>query len=190
MAKPTVQFPSSAKAQDAVEKSYKATLATADKAIKAGKETTASALKSTTAAVSQAYEETVAATQEQVQNTFPQVADKFENVAGFQRDNLEALFAAGAVVMKGAETLTEEVIAYNKKAMEDGMAGTKKLFDCRTMQDLIAVQSELARLNFEALIAHGTKLTDLTMKLATEVASPLQDRVAKTAEKIGRPLAA
>ncbi len=190
MSKASVPFPPSAKIQESAERAFKASQATAEKAMKVGKETTASAFKSSTAVVSKAYDETVAATQEQVQKTFPQVADKFENIAGFQRDNLEALFAASAVAMKGAETLTEEVIAYNKKAMEDGMAGTKKLFDCRTMQDLIAVQSELARLNFEALIAHGTKLTDLTMKLASDVASPLQDRVAKTAEQIGKPLVA
>jgi len=186
----TVTNPNPAKAQDAVEKTLKANQAAAEKAVKAGKETAEKALKAGSEAVTKAYEQAIAAAKETVHKTFPQAAARFDEIAGLQRANIEALFSAGTVAMKGVETISEEVLAFNKKAIEDGMASAKKLLECKTVQELMEVQTDCACAQLEQFVAHGSKVTDMALKMAGEIAAPIQDRMGQTVEKLGKPLAA
>ena len=178
------------KARETVEKTFKANQAAAEKAVKAGKETAERAMKAGSEAVPKAYDQAFSAAKETVQKTFPRAAARFEELAGLQRANIEALFSAGTVAMKNAETLSDEVLAFNKKAMEEGVANAKKLFECKTMQEVVEMQTDLACAHFEQMLAHGTKVTDLALKMAGEIAGPIQDRFGETVEKLGKPLAA
>jgi phasin family protein len=190
MTKVETMTPKPMKAQETVEKTLKANQAAAEKAVKAGKETAEKAMRAGTEAVTKAYDQALSAAKETVQKTFPQAAQRFEELAGLQRANLEALFSAGTSVVKNAETFSEEVLAFNKKAMEDGVANAKKLFECKTMQDVVELQADLAHAQLETMLAQGTKMTDLALKMAGEIVEPMQARFGETLEKLGKPLAA
>lgn len=174
------------KSPEIVEKALKADQAATEKALRAGSETAEKALKTGSAAMTQAYDHAFGAAKEQVQKAFPQAATQFEELASFQRANLEALFAISATAMKGAETLTEHLLAFNKKAMEHGMATSQKLLDCKTMQDVMALQADCACAQLEQAIDHGSKFTDIAMHVAGEIAEPLQQRLGQAAEKLGK----
>jgi len=178
------------KAQETVEKTFKAQQAAAEKAVKVGKETAEKALKAGSEAMTKAYDQACSAAKETVQKTFPQAAARFEELAGLQRGNLEAAFNCGTMAMKNAEALSEEMLAFNKKAMEEGAASAKKLFECKTMQEVVELQADLARSQFESMLTQGSKMTDLALKMAGEFVAPLQDRFGQTVEKLGKPLAA
>jgi phasin family protein len=140
--------------------------------------------------MTKAYDQALSAAKETVQQTFPQAAARFEELAGLQRANLEAMFSAGTVAMKSVETLTGEVLAFNKKAIEEGVANAKKLMACKTMQEAVEMQTDLACAQFEQMLAHGTKVTDLALKMAGEIVEPIQDRIGAAVEKLGKPPAA
>ena len=178
------------KSPEIIEKALKANQTATEKAVRAGKETAEKAFKVGSDAMTKAYEQAYGAAKEQVQKSFPQAAEQFEEMASFQRANLEALFAASATAMKGAETLSEELMALGKKAMDDGMANSKKLLECKTMQDVLSLQTDLACAQMEELMAHGSKFTDLAMQMANEIAEPIQQRFGQAAEKLGKPPAA
>jgi phasin family protein len=182
--------PKPMKAQETVEKTFKANQAAAEKAVKVGKETAEKAMRAGTEAVTKVYDQALSAAKETVQKTFPQAAARFEELAGLQRANLEAVFAAGTLAMKNAETLSEEVLAFNKKAMEEGVANAKKLFECKTVQEMVELQTDLACAQLESMLSQGTKMTDLALKMAGEIAEPMQSRIGETVEKLGKPLAA
>jgi phasin family protein len=179
-----------AKPQETVEKAFKANQAAAEKAVKAGKETAEKAMKAGSEAVTKAYDQAYSAAKETVQKTFPQAAARFEELAGLQRANLEALFSAGTVAMKNAETLSEEMLAFNKKAFEESVANAKKLMACKTMQEVVEVQTDLACAQIETTLAHAGKVTDLALKMAGEFVEPMQERFSLAVEKLGKPLAA
>jgi len=179
-----------AKAQETVEKAIKANQAAAEKVVKAGKETAEKALKASSEAVTRAYDQAYSAAKETVEKTFPQAAARFEQLAGLQRANFEAVFSAGTVAMKNAETLSDELMAFNKKALEDGMANARKLLECKTMQEAVEMQTDLACAQIESTLAHASKVTDLALKMAGEFVEPIQDRFSQTVEKLGQPLAA
>ncbi len=190
MSKTETANPKAAKTQEAVEKTLKANQAAAEKAVKVGKETAEKALKASSEAVTKAYDQALSAAKETVQKTFPQAAARFEELAGLQRANLEALFSAGTVAMKNVETLSEEVLAFNRKAMEESVANAKKLMECKTVQEVVELQTDLCCAQLETIVAQGTKFTDLALKMAGEIAEPMQARFGETVEKLGKPLAA
>ena len=179
-----------AKTQETVEKAFKANQAAAEKAVKAGKETAEKAMKAGSEAVTKAYDQALSAAKDTVQKTFPQAAARFEEIAGLQRANLEAVFSAGTMAMKNAETFSEEMLAFNKKAFEEGVASAKKLFECKTMQEAVEMQTELACAQIETTLAQASKFTDLALKMAGEIVEPMQDRFNVAVEKLGKPLAA
>jgi phasin family protein len=147
-------------------------------------------LKAGIEAATKGYDQAAAASREQLQKIFPQAAGSFDAMTSFQRSNLEAFAAAGTIAAKGVEALSGELLDFNKKVVEDGAANAKRLFECKTMNELFAVQADLARAGFEQMIAQGNRFTDLAVKVANEIAAPLQERVGEAVGKLGKPLAA
>ncbi len=173
-----------------VEKTIKANQAAAEKAVKVGKETAEKALRAGSEAVTKVYDQALSAAKDSVQRTFPQAAARFDELAGVQRANIEALLAAGTAAMKNAETLSEEVLAFNQRAMENGVANAKKLFECKTMQEVVELQADLARVQIESMLTQSVKIADLALKMAGEFAEPIHGRFGQAVEKQGKPLAA
>jgi phasin family protein len=175
--------------QDTVEQAMKASKDTVQKAVKVSKENAEKALKASQDAVTKGYDQAITAAKEQVQKTFPEAAPKFDEFAKYQKDNIDAFFAASAIATKGFETVTEELMAYNQQAFDNSVAAAKKLLDCKTFQDAVEVQTDYARANFDRMVAEGTKFSELTVKVANETAEPFQSRVNKTVETFSKPIA-
>jgi phasin family protein len=184
------QQASSSKARETVEKTVKAGQAATEKAAKAAKETAEKAFSVGTQALTKAYEQAAVVAKDAISKTFPQAAAPFDAMAGFQRANLEAMVAAGSLAMKGVEALSQQVLAFNTKAMEDGLANTEKLLACKTMPEALETQTQCAMAQMQQALAHGSKMADLALKLAGDMAEPMQARVSQAAEMLGKPLAA
>lgn len=176
-----------AKTRETVEKTMKAGQAATEKAAKTGKETAEKAYMAGSQAMTNAYEQAAVATKEAIGKAFPQAAVPFDAVAGFQRANLEAMVAAGAVAMKGVEAMSQQVLAFNSKAMEDGMANAEKLLACKSVPEALEAQTQCAMAQMHDMLAHGGKLADLALKLAGDIAEPVQARFSQAAEKLGKP---
>ena len=178
------------KRRETAEKSFRANPAPAERAAVPGRETGERAFKASIDAATKGYDRAAAASREQLHRVFPQAAGAFDAMSAFQKSNLEAFAAAGMIAAKGVEALSGELLAVNRKAVEDSVANAKRLFDCKTFNELVEVQTVLARANFERMIAQGTRITDLAVKVANEIAAPLQERVGEAAGKLGKPISA
>ncbi len=161
----------------------KAGAETVEQAVKAGTETFEKAAQAGTEALNTGYAQAVAMTKEQVSTYFPSAAKGFDEFAGFGKDNLDAAFQFGAVAAKGFEAIGKELMAYNQKALEAGMERATALLGCKTVQDVVEFQTETARGNFDELVAQGTKITELSVKVANEAVEPISVRVNDTVEK-------
>ncbi len=181
---------SSAKARETAEKAVKAGQAATEKAAKTAKETAEKAFNVGTQAMTKAYEQAAGVAKDAINKTFPQAAAPFDAMAGFQRANLEAMVAAGSLAMKGVEALSQQVMAFNTKAMEDSLANTEKLLACKTVPEALEMQTQCAMVQMQQVLAHGSKMADLALKVAGDVAEPMQARVSQAAEMLGKPLAA
>jgi phasin family protein len=168
------------------EKSARAGKDSVQKAMKLGQEN----LSGTTDAFAKGYEQYVAATKDQLSRLFPSAARNFDELAAFNQGNFEAFVAAGAAAAKGFETLSQQVFACNQKAVETSVATAKALLGCKTLQEVVEVQSSLARRGIDEWVAEGTKLSELTVQVANQTAEPINARLSEAVDRLMKPLAA
>lgn len=160
----------------------------AEKALKAGKENVDKAYKAGADALSENVDKFYAAAREQYAKAWPTMAPKIDEVAEWNKGNLDALFAASEIAKKGAETMAEEVAAFNQAAMADAAAAARDMIAVKSYPELLQKQTESVRSAFDKMVAETTKISEMSASLATEVSEPLQVRWAKVGETF-RPAA-
>lgn len=151
-------------------------------AVKTGKENLDKAVAAGTEALTAGYDQALALSREQVEKLFPAASTGFDQAAGFQKQNLEALVAAGAVVSKGAEAIGAEFASLSESVFAASAEVAKKFLGCKTFQDAIEVQSGLAREGFDALVAKGTKISEISVQVAGQAFEPLGARIGAATE--------
>ncbi|MGE0734221.1 MAG: phasin family protein [Alphaproteobacteria bacterium] len=189
----TPNFPDVAalsKGVEQVEASVKAGRETFVKAVKASQDAAKKAYKTSADAITKGYDQSLATAKEQVAKSFPEATVKFDEAAGYSKDAIDAVFAAGAIASKGIETLGAEVTAVGEKSLDASFATAKALFGCKTFKDVTDLQAEFVRSQLDAMFANTTKLSEMAMKVASETFEPIQTRVTKTMEKFTKPMSA
>lgn len=177
-------------AADAAQKSAKSNKDAAQKAMKMGHEAIEQTVRSSTDAFAKGYEQYLATARDQMSRMFPSAAKNLDELAAFNKGNFDAFVAAGAAAAKGFETLSQQVIACNQKAVETSVATAKALLGCRTLQDVVEVQTDLTRKGIDEWLAEGTKLSELTVKVANQTAEPINSRLSEAVDRLMKPLAA
>ncbi len=160
----------------------------AEKAFKTGKENVDKAYKAGADALTENADKFYAAAKDQYAKAWPTMAPKIDEVAEWSKGNLDALFAAGEIAKKGAETMTGEIVAFNQAAMAEAAAAAKDLIAVKSYPELLQKQTESVRTAFDKMVAETTRISEMSASLATEMSEPLQARWAKVSE-IFRPAA-
>ncbi|MHC8509338.1 MAG: phasin family protein [Rhodospirillales bacterium] len=166
---------------------------TAEAAMAAGQETVEAAVKAGTDAAAKGYEKAVAMSKEHVEAAVKAGTEAFKNgedLTAYNKDNLDAAMASGAVFAKGVQDMNKAFFALAQASMEDSAAATRRIMACKSLNDVFAVQSDLARTGYEKAVAESRRFSDMGVKLAEEAAAPVTQRVAVTVEKFAKPLAA
>jgi phasin family protein len=73
-----------------------------------------------------------------------------------------------------------------KTAYETLTADLKDLAAVKSPAELFQLQGKLARRNFDALVAYGSKNTDAAIKLASESFAPISGRLSLAAEMVAK----
>lgn len=82
--------------------------------------------------------------------------------------NLKALAQSNTVLVRGFQDLSREWFELGQRRLQTNLEGLNALARCRTMNDLVAVQSSLIRDNLEQTVDNSRRLAELTMQLADE----------------------
>ncbi len=136
------------------------------------------------------YEQAVEITKEQVAKANAAFLKGYEDVQGFGKGNVDAFVQASTLFAKGAEQISKQMMALTQNSMQSSAATAKALLGCKTLRDVIDLHADYTRSSFDTLVAEGTKLSELSMKVANESAAPIQARVTIAVEKLTKPLAA
>jgi phasin family protein len=175
-----------------MRKSYgsKAAAKPFEDAVQAGKQTFDALVKAGNEAAAKSYEQAVQITQEQVAKANSAFIKGYEDMQGFGKENVEAFVQASTILAKGAEQISKQVMALTQSSMQNSVSTAKALMGCKTLRDVIDLQTDFARSNFDALVAEGTKLSELSFKLTNEAIAPIQARLNVAVEKLTKPVAA
>jgi len=107
-----------------------------------------------------------------------------EELTELTRGNVEALVASSKVAAKGVETLSQDAAEYGRKRFEDASAAFKSFSDVKSATDFFRLQGDYARSAFDAAVAESARLSETVLKLAGDVAEPINSRYAVAAERV------
>ncbi|MDR3436926.1 TIGR01841 family phasin [Telmatospirillum sp.] len=113
----------------------------------------------------------------------------YEDILQFNRDNFEALVKSSTIVARGVQDLSKTFAALAQDALEESVATGKALAGVRTIKDVIDLSSSLAKANLEKLVSEGSKISQLSSKLAEEAFAPLSSRVGAAVDRLTRTAA-
>ncbi len=173
-----------------VEDTIAETLKPVEAAANVGKETFEQAVKAGTDAAQKGYEQYVAFTKDNVEKFSEQLFKNYGQLSGLQKDNAEAVMQSSAILLKGFERVSKELVALTQASLEANMNAAKALMGVKTIKKAMDLQSELTKTHMDKVMADGTKVAEMSMAVANEVFEPLQTRVNSTIETITKATAA
>lgn len=107
-----------------------------------------------------------------------------EEANEFAKGNVEALVESGRIAAKGFEGLGQDAAEYGRKSFESATAALKSFSSVKSPADFFKLQSDYFRGAFDSYVAEASKNTEALIKLASDAAQPLSNRVAVAAEKV------
>ena len=127
--------------------------------------------------------------------TFDQVASKsreaiehgmkhVDEMAGMARGNVEAMLASSRAAAQGIEAIAREVADFSRKTFEETTAAARAMTTVKTPNELMALQNDFAKTQFDAAVAEMSKLSETMVKLMGEVFEPMQARAAVATDKL------
>ncbi len=104
----------------------------------------------------------------------------------FSKANVEAVVESSKIFIAGAQDLVKDNIETGKTVIETMTEDAKKMAAVKSPTELMQLQGELARRNFDALVSYGSKRTEAWVKLYNDAFAPITNRVSVAAEKLGK----
>lgn len=104
----------------------------------------------------------------------------------FTKANVEAVVESGKIFFAGAQELLKDNVETGKTVLETVTEDAKKVAAVKSPTELFQLQGEIARRNFDAVVAYGSKRTEAWVKLYNDAFAPISNRVSVAAEKIGK----
>jgi len=129
--------------------------------------------------------------------TIQRATDQFTKVLGFSgpqaeqlahraSENLQAVSQAHTVLARGFQEASHEWISLAQERVTKNIDGLTQLAGCRSVQDFVAVQSDLVRDGLWQIIDTNKRIAELSLHVAEEAAGIVRMQVDKTAEAARR----
>lgn len=113
-----------------------------------------------------------------------------EEMTDLTRGNVEAMVASSKVAQKGFETLSQDAAEFGRKSFEEASATLKSFTEVKSATDFFRLQGDYTRSAFDAAIAQSARMSEQMMKIAGDVAEPINSRYTVAAERVKTLVAA
>jgi phasin family protein len=117
----------------------------------------------------------------QIQST---TIKSYEDLVGFGQEAISAWVEAGTILSRGIQDISGKTLAMAQSVVEQNVEASKQLLAAKTIRDMVDLQSAHSRAQFDRLVAEGTQISDLSVKLVEESFAPLSQKVNTVIDKI------
>ena len=111
--------------------------------------------------------------------SFRRMSDQFTQVLGFSgpqaeelarrsSQNLQAVTQASTVLARGAQEVSHEVFGLVQDRLQKNLDAVNRLVGTRSVQDFVAVQSDLARDTLQQVIETNRRIAEVSLRIANE----------------------
>jgi phasin family protein len=172
-----MEMPDASKNNEQIDRAAESAKRTAEEATRAGADMARRAGETARSNLEAGLDSTV--------QTFKRVTDQFTQVLGFagpQADemarrsaqNLEAVSQASTVLTRGAQELSREWFDVMQDRLAKNIDAMNRLAGCRSLQDLLTVQSEITRDRLGDAVNSGRRIAEVSLRVADEAAKVIQ----------------
>ncbi len=112
------------------------------------------------------------------------------DTATLGKEQMDAFMKSGNLFLKGSEDILKTYMTLAQDSAEKSAAAVKTLLGCKTLNELTEAQNKLAQDSLDGFITSATKLSELSVKVATDSFEPLNAQLSKTIKKATEAVAA
>lgn len=113
-----------------------------------------------------------------------------QEAADAGRENFEAFVKSGTIFAKGFEDFIKTASNLSQGAAEKQAEYAKQLMASKTLNEFAETQNKIAQANFDQFMAGATKLSEISVKLLSDGAEPINSQLNKTIQKANKAMAA
>ena len=124
--------------------------------------------------------------QTRAKTVFAKTSELTAEAGEFTKANVEAVVESGKIFFSGAQELLKDNVETGKTVIETVTEDAKKVAAIKSPTELMQLQGEIARRNFDAMVSYGSKRTEAWVKLYNEAFAPISNRVSVAVEKVSK----
>ena len=109
-----------------------------------------------------------------------------EETAQQSSRNIQAIAECNAVLAQGFQDISRECVSLAQDRLQKNLDGLNALLRCRSLQDLIAVQSGLVRENLELTVDNSRQIAEMSVRVANEAARKITAEAEETTKRVRR----
>lgn len=106
------------------------------------------------------------------------------------KEFFEAMQKSMNIWTKGVEKMNQEAVALAQDIANKNQEAFKTIIACKDVNELTELQNKLTQKHFDTIISSATKLSEISVKIATDSFAPINDQVNKAVKKATESVAA
>jgi hypothetical protein len=109
-----------------------------------------------------------------------------KDLADQTSQHLRAIAQSSTVLARGMQDVSQEWIGLVQERMQSNLDGLSALARCRSMYDLVALQSALMRNNLEQMLTNSRRIAELSTRITDEASRTITAQVGRMVDQTKR----
>ena len=123
---------------------------------------------------------------DQITQSFGFAGPQTEELSRRSSENVQVVSQASSILIRGAQDVSREWFGLAQDRWQKNLDALNRLTRCRSVQDFVAVQSDLARDSLQQVIETNKRVAELSVRVAEEAAQTMQAPANSNADRLRR----